>query len=225
VMSLPHFDAVFVKGYPAETTEAFCDGHVSAFAFFGGIPQSILYDNTKIAVARILGDRTRVRTRRFTELQSHYLFDDKFGRPARGNDKGNVEGMVGYTRRNFMVPAPRYDSFDDLNAHLEEKCLARQGDTLRGHDMTIGKRLMSDLDALMGLPVAEYEACDHVSTRATSISMVRYRGNRINTTCGRSHVRHDCQCLSETWVCSGCTLGPTPNLLCPIVQSPVTDDS
>ena len=85
--------------------------------------------------------------------------------------------MVGYTRRNFMVPAPRFDSFDDLNAHLEAKCLARQGETLRGHDKTIGARLISDLDALMGLPVAEYEACDHVSTRATSISMVRYRSN------------------------------------------------
>jgi transposase len=59
VMSFPYSDAVFVKGYPAETTEAFCNGHVSAFAFFGGIPQSILYDNTKIAVARILADRTR----------------------------------------------------------------------------------------------------------------------------------------------------------------------
>ena len=99
---------------------------------------------------------------------------DPFGRPARGNDKGNVEGMVGYTRRNFMVPAPRYDSFDDLNAYLEQRCLERQGDKLRGHNMTIGERLMSDLDALMGLPVAQYEACDHVSTRATSISMVRY---------------------------------------------------
>ena len=125
VMSLQHSDGVFVKGYPAETTEAFCEDHVSAFAFFGGIHQSILYDKTKIAVARILGDRTRVRTRRFTELQSHYLFDDKFGRPARGNDKGNVEGMVGYTSRNFMVPAPRYDRFDDLNAHLEQRCLER----------------------------------------------------------------------------------------------------
>jgi transposase len=41
-----------VVGYPAETTEAFCDGHVRAFAFFGGVPKSILYDNTKIAVAR-----------------------------------------------------------------------------------------------------------------------------------------------------------------------------
>ena len=53
---LPHSDACFVVGYPAETTEAFCDGHVRAFSFFGGVPQSILYDNTKIAVARILGD-------------------------------------------------------------------------------------------------------------------------------------------------------------------------
>ena len=60
---LPHSDACFVVGYPAETTEAFCDGHVRAFAFFGGVPQSILYDNTKIAVARILGDGKRQRTR------------------------------------------------------------------------------------------------------------------------------------------------------------------
>lgn len=95
VISLPHSDAVFVKGNPGETTEAFCEGHVSAFAFFGDVLQSIFYDYTKIAVARLLGDSPHVRTRRFTELQSHYLFDDKFGRPARGNDKGNVEGMVG----------------------------------------------------------------------------------------------------------------------------------
>ena len=56
VLDLPHSDATFAKAYPAETTEAFCDGHVSAFSFLGGVPQSILYDNTKLAVARILGD-------------------------------------------------------------------------------------------------------------------------------------------------------------------------
>jgi len=59
-MDLPHSDACFIVAYPAETTEAFCDGHVQAFAFFGGVPQSILYDNTRIAVARILGDGKRV---------------------------------------------------------------------------------------------------------------------------------------------------------------------
>ena len=80
VIDLPHSDACFVKAYPGETTEAFCDGHVAAFDFFGGVPISTLYDNTKIAVARILGDGKRKRTRVFSELVSHYLFKDRFGR-------------------------------------------------------------------------------------------------------------------------------------------------
>jgi transposase len=90
-MALPHSDAFFMKAYPAETTEAFCDGHVSAFAFFGGVPLSILYDNTSLAVAKILGDGTRKRTRAFSELQSHYLFEDRFGRPGKGNDTDEIE--------------------------------------------------------------------------------------------------------------------------------------
>ena len=68
---LPHSDACFVKAYPAETTEAFCDGHVAAFGFFGGIPLSILYDNTTLAVAEIKKGGKRVRTETFTKLQSH----------------------------------------------------------------------------------------------------------------------------------------------------------
>src|SRR5271166_3040038 len=91
---LPQSDACFIKAYPAETTEAFLDGHISAFAFFGGVPISILYDNLKIAVARILGDGKRQRTRAFTELVSHYLFQDRFGRPGKGNDKGKVEALA-----------------------------------------------------------------------------------------------------------------------------------
>ena len=79
---LPHSNVWFVKAYPRETTEAFLDGHVSAFAFLGGVPRSILYDNTTLAVARILGDGTRRRTQAFSHLQSHYLFRDRFGRPG-----------------------------------------------------------------------------------------------------------------------------------------------
>ena len=89
VLDLPHSDACFVKAYPAETTEAFCDGHVSAFSFLGGVPRSILYDNTRLAVARILGDGRRKRTRVFSELVSHYLFedcDDVCGPPRPGSD-------------------------------------------------------------------------------------------------------------------------------------------
>ena len=97
---LPHSDGCFVAAYPAETTEAFCDGHNAAFAFFGGVPRSILLTVARIlgdgkrqrtrvftelqAVARILGDGKRQRTRVFTELQSRmcfqcYLFEDRFG--------------------------------------------------------------------------------------------------------------------------------------------------
>jgi len=186
-MSLPHSDAFFIKAYPAETTEAFCDGHNAAFAFFGGVALSALYDNTVIAVAKILGDGKRKRTRTFSELQSHYLFDDKFGRPGKGNDKGNVEGVIGYGRRNFLVPAPRFDNFDTLNVWLEERCLKRQDDVVRGHSETIGERLMRDLDALMALPPVSYDACEKVSTRATSISMVRYQNNDYSVPVALAH--------------------------------------
>ena len=177
VIDLPHSDGCFVKAYPAETTEAFLDGHVSAFAFLGGVPQSILYDNTKLAVARILGDGRRQRTRAFTELQSHYLFEDRFGRPGKGNDKGKVEGMVGYFRRNFLVPVPSFNSFEALNAHLEQKCLERMDAHLRGHSDTIGQRMEGDLDTLLPLPDVPYEACDKQASRVGSLSLVRYRTN------------------------------------------------
>lgn len=175
-MSLPHSDACFVKAYPGETTEAFCDGHVSGFSFFGGVPISILYDNTKIAVARILGDGKRQRTRVFSELLSHYLFEDRFGRPGRGNDKGKVEGLVGYCRRNFLVPMPRFETFDDLNAHLEVCCRRRWSERLRSHDQTIGERLERDRMALQRLPATSYDACDKRPGRVSSLSLVRYRG-------------------------------------------------
>ena len=72
VVSLPHSDVIFVKAYPAESPEAFCDGHLAAFAFFGGVARSILYDNTRLAVAKILSDGTRKRSTLFGALQSHY---------------------------------------------------------------------------------------------------------------------------------------------------------
>jgi len=125
-MDLPHSDDCFVIAFPAETTEAFLEGHARAFEYFRAVPTRILYDNTKIAVARILGGDERTRTKAFLELQSHYLFADKFGRPAKGNDKGKVEGLVGYARRNFMVPIPQFNSWEAFNTHLVEQCRKRR---------------------------------------------------------------------------------------------------
>ena len=156
VVDLPHSDDAFVKAFPAETTEAFCEGHNAAFRYFGGVPRSILYDNTTLAVARILGDGRRKRTRVFSELQSH----DRFGRPGKGNDKGKVEGLVGYARRNFMVPAPRFPSWEAFNEQLEAQCLNNRKRRLRRHTETIEERFKRDRQALLPLPPTPYDACD-----------------------------------------------------------------
>src|SRR3954462_7198055 len=186
-LDLPHSDAGFLKAYPAERTEAFLDGHNAAFAFLGEVPQSILYDNTRLAVARILGDGTRQRSRAFAELQSHYLFLDRFGRPGKGNDKGKVEGLVGYARRNFLVPVPTAASFAELNARLERHCLARLSDRLRGHAESVGERLERDLAALQPRPPAPFDACDRRPAPGSPLSLVRYERNDYSVPTAYGH--------------------------------------
>ncbi len=173
----PHSDDGFVQAFPAETTEAFLEGHVRAFTYFGAVPTRILYDNTRLAVARILGDGERQKTRAFSELQSHYLFAEKFGRPAKGNDKGKIENLVGYARRNFLVPIPQVSSWEELNARLEAACRERRQRRLRGHTESIAERFERDRAAMLPLPAAPYEACEKVTARVSSLSLVRYRTN------------------------------------------------
>jgi transposase len=192
VMTLPHSDACFVCAYPAATTEAWLDGHNRAFSFFGGVPKSILYDNDKSLVARILPDGTRQRTRAFSGLQSHYLFEDRYGRPGKGNDKGNVEGVVGYARRNFMTPPPRFSSWDAFNAHLEDQCRNRRRDVLRGHRESIGARFVRDQEELTALPPNSFDACDRLATRVNSLSLVRYRNNDYSVPVAFGH--------QEVWI-------------------------
>ena len=187
VMDLPHSDACFVRAYPAAKAEAWMDGHVHAFAFFGGVPLSVLYDNDRCLVSKILPDGTRKRATLFSALQSHYLFRDRYGRPGKGNDKGSVEGIVGFTRRNHMVPIPRCASWEAFNADLEVQCRKRQSDILRGHKETIGERLKHDLAALKSLPAASFEACDQASGRVSSQSLVRYDANDYSVPVAYGH--------------------------------------
>ena len=176
-MDLPQSDDCFVIAFPAENTEAFLEGHNQAFACFGGVPRTILYDNTKIAVKEILGDGERKPTQAFSELQSHCLFAAKFGRPGKGNDKGNVEGLVGYARRNFMVPVPRVASWENLNAHLLEQFRRRRERKLWGHEETIAQCFERDREKLLPLPATPYPACDKRTTRVSSQALVRYETN------------------------------------------------
>jgi hypothetical protein len=123
----------------------------------------------------------------FSELQSHYLFLDRFGRPGKGNDKGKVEGLVGLIRRNYLVPMPRAASYEALNAKLIDDCRRRLGDRLRGHAETIGERLVRDLAVFQALPTTPYDACEKKGGRVSSLSLVRYRGTDYSVPTAYGH--------------------------------------
>jgi transposase len=136
VLTLPHSGAFFVAAFPAECTETSQDGHARAFAHLGGVPTRIRYDNSRIAVATIVGQRGRTPTREFLRLQSHFLFGHHFCRVRRPNEKGHVEAMVGYARRTFLVPVPQADSWEALNAELTRRCEGDLPRRVRGESGT-----------------------------------------------------------------------------------------
>jgi len=112
----------FVWAAPTEKLEAFLEGHCRAFAWLGGVPAACRYDNPKTAVVRILAGPTRQEHTLFSSLRAHYLFDSQFCRPAQGHEKGAVENLVGYVRRNALVPVPAVPSWEALNTHLLAWC-------------------------------------------------------------------------------------------------------
>src|SRR5438067_5913892 len=98
----------FAWAAPTEKLEAFLEGHVHAFAWLGGVPAECVYDNPKTAVVRILAGPVREEHTRFSSLRAHYLFESQFCRPGQAHEKGAVEHLVGYVRRNALVPVPRF---------------------------------------------------------------------------------------------------------------------
>jgi len=177
VMALPYSDAVFVAVFERECSETFWEGHVRAFAFFGGVPSRIAYDNSKIMVSKILQGRNRRLTSGFLELKSHYLFDHHFCRVARPNEKGVVEGLVKYARLNFLVPVPQVRDLEELNIRLEERCREELQRHLRGQAASKGILLSEEKQAFLPLPPVPFDACRKESTTVSSLSLVRFNCN------------------------------------------------
>ena len=176
-MALPYSDAVFVKAYPTEAYEAVAEGHISAYKFFEGVPPEGLYDNMPTAVKSVGKGHERKLTDDFLALRSHYLFKSRFCNVGRANEKGVVEGLVGYVRRNFLVPVLSFSDWEGFNTHLEERCGWRLSDKATGKDKTIGELLEEERAWFLPLPATEFAACRKEGRRATSLSLVRYKSN------------------------------------------------
>lgn len=187
VMTLPYSDAFFCCVFPRECTETFQEGHVRAFAYFGGVPTRISYDNSKIAVATIVGQRGAKPTREFLRLESHFLFEHRFCRVRRPNEKGHVEVMVGFARRNFLVPVPEADSWEALNRVVEQRCRADLSRHLRGQPATKAQLLGEERPALRPLPAHAFEARRVELGQANSLSLVRFDSNDYSVPTAYAH--------------------------------------
>jgi transposase len=190
VMTLPYSDAVFLCAFPRECTEAFLEGHVRAFAFFGGVPRRISYDNLKIAVAKVIGGRGRTLTDAFVRLKSHHLFESHFCRVRRPNEKGHVETLVGYARRTFLVPVPAaHGGLEPLNADLEAHCRLDLGRKLWGKPSIKGDLLDEERSSLLTLPTAAFVAARVELRSVDSLSLVGFDSNMYSVPTEFAHHR------------------------------------
>jgi transposase len=188
VMTLPYSDAIFTCAFPRECTEAFLEGHVRAFAFFGGVPRRISYDNSKIAVARITGTRGRKLTGEFLRLKSHHLFAEHFCLVRRPNEKGHVETLVGFARRNFLVPVPVvHGGLEGLNARLEADCRADLARHLRGKPASKAERLAEERAAMRPPPGEAFLAARVEQPTSDSLSPVRFDANDYSVPTAYAH--------------------------------------
>ena len=177
VLTLPHSNARFGCLSPRECTETFHEGHAGAFAFFGGVPTRISYDNSKIAVAKLTGPHERRLTREFLRLQSHFRFASFFCRVRQAHEKGHVENGVGYLRRNFLVPVPQGASWAELNGQLAAACRREfeRPAAIRGH--CTAELLAADRAAFLALPAEPFEARRVEMVTINSLSLGRFDGN------------------------------------------------
>ena len=170
--------ATFVRAYERQDQVSFLDGHVRAFAFLGGVPKRLAYDNLKTAVIRVGRGRERDLNAKFLELRSWYLFDTRFCNVASGHEKGHVENLVKRVQRTFLTPLPEVSSLEELNRQLERDCQRELDQTTRdprdGLSRTSRELFAEEQVQLLTLPTQAYAACDTETPRIDKFSTARF---------------------------------------------------
>ena len=183
LMRLMYSGRDFAWIYERQDQISFLDGHVRAFAHFGGVPARLAYDNLKAAVVRILVGGERTLTARFAALASHYLFESCFCRPGEGHDKGGVESRGKAVRQQTLTPIPSAPTLDAINQALLAQMDGRLATGRDGAGETIGTRFLLEAPGFRALPVpfvAEATTFVSVSPRA----LVRLEGAVYSVPCG-----------------------------------------
>ena len=201
VLRLSHSGAGLVVAFGHATQQAFLEGHVEAFAFLGGVPARVRYDNLSSAVKLTLKGRQRVLADRFVALRSHYLFESQFTLVGLqgAHEKGGVENEVGRFRRRHLVPVPKVATLAELNERLRAACIEDLDRQIVGRAETVGQALARERPLLRALPAEPFTVDEPSEARVDAKGLVTARQNRYSVPIGLAGRRVVCH-VGARWV-------------------------
>src|SRR5216684_7579293 len=199
----------FHRAYQRATQQAFLEAHEQAFHYFGGVFRLLRYDNLKSAVKKILRGHQREETDRLIAFRSHWGFQTEFCNPARGNEKGGVEGEAGYFRRNHLVPVPRVKDLGELNEYLRACCQQDEQRRITGKPHAVGEAMRIERQHLLPLaaegfelaetsfPVVDGQGCVKVRTNRYSVPLRAGSRTQARLLPAYVEVWHDQRCVAR----------------------------
>jgi transposase len=172
IVSFPYSNAGWIQVFRSQNQECLLTGLKRIFYHIGGVPVRIRCDNMSTAVAQILEGTERILSDGFYRFMLHHRFEADFCNPAKGNEKGNVENKVGYTRRNMLVPVPTIEDFEEFNAELLCRCGADLDREHYQQEQTISGLWETERKHLLTLPEYEYDVFRYESLSVNKFGFV-----------------------------------------------------
>ena len=169
----------FVIAYHKQNEESFLDAFVRIFNQLEGVPKRVIFDNGRVAVKDGFGKYAHMQ-HGYTQLSAHYSFQAVFCNPAEGHEKGLVEGLVGWSRRNILVPVPRVTDIFELNTMLFRRCEEYETHQVKGRPALVGEMYATEKKALQKLPGFAFETAKSLNVRVNSFSTVKFRTNNYS---------------------------------------------
>lgn len=177
-ISFPYSNKGYTQAFPAQNQECLLEGMKRIFEHMGGVPPWLRFDNMSTAVAQVLKGHERVLTDGFQRFMLHHRFQAEFCNPASGNEKGNVENKVGYSRRNAFVPIPTITSFDDFNAWLWTWCEEDAKRVHYRHQVPIQDLWTEEAASLLALPAYPFSVFRYTSVTLSKTGFAVIDTNR-----------------------------------------------
>lgn len=171
---------IFVMACLNQNAESFLEAQQQMFDYFGGVPKRLIFDNGKVGVKEGFGLHA-VAQDYYRMFSAHYVFTTDFCNIASGNEKGLVENLVGYSRKNFLVPVPRVDSMDSLNEQLLDSCLRyRNTHKVQGRSQSVQDMYLTDKACLHPVAPYRYETARIAMPTVGDYSTVRFDRNEYS---------------------------------------------